>query len=77
METETTISRTMRITVWDPNRQVNHLINIIRDRKLITEFTRLISSTRIDQPVLMMDVKAKTVVDGLIKRISPMLDEIE
>ena len=32
-------SRTMRITVWDPSREVNHLNNVIWDRKIITEFT--------------------------------------
>ena len=50
-------SRTMRITVWDPSRKVNHLSKVIWDRKIITEFTRLISSTRIGKPVLMMDIK--------------------
>ena len=47
----------MRITVWDPSRKVNHLSKVIWDRKIITEFTRSISSTRIGKPVLMMDVK--------------------
>ena len=28
-------SRTMRITVWDPRRKVNHLIKVIWDRKII------------------------------------------
>ena len=49
--------RTVRITVWDPSRKVNHLSKVIWDRKIITEFTRSISSTRIGKPVLMMDVK--------------------
>ena len=40
----------MRVTVWDLSSKVDHL-------KIITEFTRLISSTRIGKPVLMMDVK--------------------
>ena len=47
----------MRITVWDPSRKVNHLSEVICDRKIITEFTRLISSTRIGKPVLMMYIK--------------------
>ena len=47
----------MRFTVWDPRRKVNHLSKVIWDRKIITEFTRSISSTRIGKPVLMMDVK--------------------
>ena len=50
-------SRTMRITVWDPCRKVNHLSKVIWDRKIIAEFTRSISSTRIGKPVLMMEVK--------------------
>ena len=41
----------MRITVWDPHRKINHL------SKVITEFTRSISSTRTSKPVLMMDAK--------------------
>ena len=44
-------------SVWDPSRNVNHLSKFIWDRKIITEFTRSISSTRIGKPVLMMDVK--------------------
>ena len=44
-------------SVWDPSRKVNHLSKVIWDTKIITEFTRLISSTRIGKPVLMMDVK--------------------
>ena len=47
----------MRIRVWDLSRKVNHLGKVILDRKIITEFTRLISSARIGKPVLMMDIK--------------------
>ena len=47
----------MRITVWNPSKKGNHLGKVIGDRKIITEFTRSISSTRIGKPVLMMDVK--------------------
>ena len=47
----------MRIRIWDPSKKVNHLSKVISDRKIITEFTRLISSTGIDKPVLMMGVK--------------------
>ena len=50
-------NRTMRISVWDPSRKRNYLSKVIWDRKIITEFTRSISSTRIGKPVLMMDVK--------------------
>ena len=69
----------MSITVWDPSRKVNHLSKVIYNRKVITEFTRLISSTRIGKLVLMMDIKSpKTrTADGLIERTLSMLDEIE
>ena len=50
-------SRTMRITVWYSSRKVNHLVKVIWNRNIITEFTRLISSTRIGKPVLLIDVK--------------------
>ena len=50
-------SRTMKMTVWDPSRKDNDLSKVIWDKKVMTEFTRLISSTRIGMPVLMMDVK--------------------
>ena len=39
-------SRTVRIIVWDPSRKVNHLSKVVSDRKIITEITRSISSTR-------------------------------
>ena len=47
-------SISVRITVWNPSRNVNHLNKAIWDR---AEFIRSISSTRIGKPVLMMDVK--------------------
>ena len=50
-------SRTVRITVWDPSGKVNYLSKVIRDRKIITEFIRSISSTRIGKLVLTMYVK--------------------
>ena len=47
-------SRTIIITVWDLSRKVNHLSKVIRDLtellKIITEFTRSTSSTRIGKP---------------------------
>ena len=46
-------SKRAGITVW----KVNHQSKVIWDRKIITEFTRSISSTRVGKPVLMMDVK--------------------
>ena len=39
------------------SRKVHHLTKVIYDKKNLTEFTRLISSTRIGKPVLMMDIK--------------------
>ena len=48
----------MRIRVWDPSRKVSNLSKVILDTKIITEFTRLISSTRTGKPVLMMDIRA-------------------
>ena len=56
-KTQVQKSRTMRITVWNLHRKVNHLSKVIWDRKVITEFTRLISSTRIGKPILMTDTK--------------------
>ena len=41
-------------SVWNPNKKVNHLNKVIWER---AEFIRFISSTRIGEPVLMMDVK--------------------
>ena len=40
-------SKTVRVKVSDPRRKVNHLIKVISDGKIITEFTRPIGSTRI------------------------------
>ena len=40
-------SMTERARVRDPSRKVNHLSNVIWDRKSISEFTRSISSSRI------------------------------
>ena len=47
----------MRITVRNLRRKASHLSKVIWDRKIITEFTRSISSTRIGKPILMMDIK--------------------
>ena len=58
--------------------RVNHLSKVVCDRKIITEFTRSISCTRIGYSVLMMDVEVfNTSADGLIERTSSMLDEIK
>ena len=42
----------MRITAWDPSRKINPVRSFE-----IEKSTRLISSTRIGKPVLMMNVK--------------------
>ena len=73
-------SRTVRITVWDTSRKVNHLSKVIWDRKIITEFTRSISSTRIGKPVLMMGIKVsknKHISRWVDQENLSMLDEIE
>ena len=49
--------RTVRVTLRDLSRKVNRLSKVVWDRKIITKFTSSISSTRVDKPVLMMDVK--------------------
>ena len=62
-------NKSKRAGLWES--QVNHLSKVIWDRKILTEFTRSITSTRIGKPVLMMDVKSpktSTLADGLIKR---------
>ena len=63
--------------------QVGKLTNCVRSFeiiKIITEFTRSISSNKIGQSVLIMDVKVsknKHIRRLLIERTSSMLDEIE
>ena len=49
-------SRTVRVTVSNPSRKVNHLSKVIWSKKL-WQFIRSISSTRIGEPVLMIVVK--------------------
>ena len=71
-------SRIVRTTVWNPSKKVNYLSKVIWERKILIEFTRSISSTRIGKPVLMMMLKSpriKTSADGLIN--TSILDEIE
>ena len=64
-------SRTMRITAWHPSRKVNHLSKVTWERKIIIEFTRLVSFTRIGKSVLMIKSHlTKILADGLIKRTS-------
>ena len=47
----------MRTTVWDVSRKVNYLSKVAWDTKIITQFTRSTSSTRIGKPLLIIDVK--------------------
>ena len=66
-------SRTVRITIKNLGRKVTHLSKVIWDRKIKTEFTRSISSNRISEPVVMMEIespKTNTLADGVIKRTS-------
>ena len=63
-------SKTMRIRVWYSSRKVNQLSKVIWGRKIIAQFTRSISSTRIGKPVLMMDIKVSK-----DKSISKLLDQ--
>ena len=54
-------SRTVRITVRDLSRKVNHLSMVIWNRKIMTELTRSISPTRIVKPVLMLVSRDKNI----------------
>ena len=47
----------MRIRFWNQSRKINHLSEVVRDRKNITEFTKSISSTRIGKLLVILDVK--------------------
>ena len=58
--------RTVRITVIDLNRNVNHQIKAVWDRKIVTEFTRSISSMTLGQKVITIDVEVSK--DKYIRR---------
>ena len=60
----------LRVTGRDLSRKVNHLSKVIWDRKNISEFTRSISSTRIGDPVFMVDIKVSK-----LKHISKCVDQ--
>ena len=47
----------LRVTVRDLSRKINHLSKIIWEKKIIRKFTRSIISTRLAQPVLIVDVE--------------------
>ena len=78
-------SQTVRITVWELSRKVDHLNKVTGDRKILTEFTRSISSTRIGWPVLMMDIKVskdkhisrwvdrENIINRVVKKKHPIL----
>ena len=63
-------SKTVTVTVME-GWKVKYLSKVVWDRKIIKMFLRSISSTRIGQPVFMMDVSK----DKHISR--SMLDKIE
>ena len=50
--------RTMRVTVRGSSKKVNNWSKVVRNRKIITDFTGSISSPRVSQPVLLMDIKS-------------------
>ena len=54
-------SRTVRVTVWNPSREVNHL-----------GYRVLMMEIKVSK-----DQKTNTLADGLIERTSSMLDEIK
>ena len=69
----------MRVTARDQSWKVNHMSNAISNRKIITESTRFISSTRTVNQSLRWRVKPpkiKALAYGLIERTSSTLDEI-
>ena len=49
--------RAAKVTFRDPSRKVNHQSKVFGYRKIIAEFARSISSTRISEPVLMVYAK--------------------
>ena len=70
--------KSQRTELWEPQSGIHEETLTIWERKIMTEFTRSTSSTRIGYPVLMMELKslkANTLADGLIKKTSSMLDE--
>ena len=50
-------NKTIRTTVRDTRKKVNHLCKVVLERKIIVDFTTSMSSIRIDLTVLMMDFK--------------------
>ena len=50
-------NKTIRTTVRDTRKKVNHLCKVVLERKITADFTTSISSIRIDLTVLMMDFK--------------------
>ena len=50
-------NKTIRTTVRDTRKKVNHLSKVVLERKITADFTTSISSIRIDLTVLMMDFK--------------------
>ena len=68
------------MTAWYVSRKVNHVSKIDWDRKIITEFTRYISSTGIGKSVFMMVVevcKDKNISRWVDRENLIMLDKVE
>ena len=71
-------NKTIRTTVRDTRKKVNHLSKVVLERKITADFTTSISSIRIDLTVLMMDFKVSKTnsFEGLIRRTSSLLNEV-
>ena len=50
-------NKTIKTTVRDTRKKVNHLSKVVLERQIIADFTTSISSIRIDLTVVMMDFK--------------------
>ena len=67
--------RTVRVTIRDPSRKIDHVNKIIWARKL-KQLTRSIISTRICYLLLLKSPKTNTLADRLIERTSSVWDKI-
>ena len=60
-------NKTIKTTVRDTRKKVNHLSKVVLEQKIIANFTTLMSFIRIDLTVLMMDFKVSK--DKLIRGV--------
>ena len=67
--------RTVRVTIRDPSRKIDHVNKIIWARKL-KQLTRSIISTRICYLLLVKSPKTNALADRLIERTSSVWDKI-